>query len=167
MYAKMLPGMAGDLYCAGILRVNDNTNDKKPAIGDENYDPMLEPRFTDIAIFMRAPLAESIEGLDIALIGVPTDLGVTNRAGARHGPREIRNASSLMRTRNLAMGINPYELCRIADVGDVRFTSQFDLECQVNDIEAYFSKVRDAGVLPVTAGGVIRLPVTLPAQADR
>jgi guanidinopropionase len=56
---------------------------------------------------MRAPLADSLDSIDIGLIGIPTDLGVTNRAGARHGPREIRNASSLIRTRNLAMGINP------------------------------------------------------------
>ena len=92
-------------------------NEKKAAVGP-GYNPMKEPRFTDIATFMRAPLADSLEGLDIALIGVPTDLGVTNRPGARHGPREIRNASSLMRVFNLAMGINPYDICRIADIGD-------------------------------------------------
>ena len=57
---------------------------------------MLRPRFTEIPTFMRAPIAETLEALDIALIGVPMDLGVTNRAGARHGPREMRNASSLM-----------------------------------------------------------------------
>ena len=53
---------------------------------------MLRPRFTEIPTFMRAPIAETLEALDIALIGVPMDLGVTNRAGARHGPREMRNA---------------------------------------------------------------------------
>ena len=66
-------------------------------LSGEHYDPMREPRFTGLPTFMRAPFAESLEGLDIALIGVPTDIGVTNRPGARHGPREIRNASSLMR----------------------------------------------------------------------
>ena len=100
----------------------------KPESGRTKVNPMLEPRYSEIATFMRAPLAESLDDLDIALVGVPTDLGVTNRAGARHGPREIRNASSLMRTSNLAMGINPYELCRIADVGDVRFSNRYDLE---------------------------------------
>src|SRR6266446_10926643 len=74
---------------------------------------MKEPRYTEIATFMRAPLATTLESVDIGLIGVPTDLGVTNRPGARHGPREIRNASSLMRAFNLALGVNPYELCRI------------------------------------------------------
>lgn len=116
-------------------------------------DPMLQPRYAEIATFMRAPLAESIDDLDIALVGVPTDLGVTNRPGARHGPREIRNASSLMRTQNLAMGINPYELCHIADVGDVRFSNRFDLAVQVAEIETYYRRLSKAGVAPVTAGG--------------
>jgi len=133
--------------------VSNKTYNKESAVGSETYDPMQEPRFSEIATFMRAPLADSLDDLDIALIGVPTDLGVTNRAGARHGPREIRNASSLVRTRNLAMGINPYDLCRIADVGDVRFTSRYDLDRQVDEIETFFRHVHDAKVLPVTAGG--------------
>lgn len=133
--------------------MSDKNYNKEPAVGYDVYDPMLEPRFSEIATFMRAPLADSLDDLDIALIGVPTDLGVTNRPGARHGPREIRNASSLMRVRNLAMGINPYELCRIGDVGDVRFTSRYDLDRQVEEIETYFRHIHDAGVLPVTAGG--------------
>jgi guanidinopropionase len=129
---------------------------------------MQEPRFAEIATFMRAPLADSLDDLDIALIGVPTDLGVTNRAGARHGPREIRNSSSLIRTRNLAMGINPYELCRIADVGDVRFTSRYDLDRQVDEIETFFRRVHEARVLPVTAGGdhSITYPIFKAIAAD-
>jgi guanidinopropionase len=69
---------------------------------------MREPRYSEIATFMRAPLAESLDNVAIGLIGVPTDLGVTNRTGARHGPREIRNSSSLMHTFNLGMNVNPY-----------------------------------------------------------
>ena len=93
---------------------------KLDVAGAGEYDPMKEPRYTEIATFMRAPLARTLVDVDIGLIGVPTDLGVTNRPGARHGPREIRNSSSLMRSFNLALGVNPYELCRIADLGDVR-----------------------------------------------
>src|SRR5260370_33615634 len=114
---------------------------------------MREPRFTEIATFMRAPLATTLEGVDIGLIGVPTDLGVTNRPGARHGPREIRNASSLMRAFNLGLGVNPYELCRIADLGDVRLSHRNDLERQNEDIEAFYQKVKAAGVIPISAGG--------------
>ena len=120
---------------------------------NEEQSPMLQPRYAEIATFMRAPLAESLDEVDIALVGVPTDLGVTNRAGARHGPREIRNASSLMRTKNLAMDINPFELCRISDIGDVRFSNRFDLETQVREIETFYRTLTDANVRPVTAGG--------------
>jgi guanidinopropionase len=125
---------------------------KSDPLGDE-YEPMREPRYTDIATFMRAPLAQSLDNLDIGLIGVPTDLGVTNRAGARHGPREIRNASSLMRTFHLALQMNPYELCRIADLGDVRLSHRHDLEKQVEEIAAFYRAVHAAGVRPVSAGG--------------
>ena len=70
----------------------------------KKYDPMKEPRYAEIATFMRAPLSDTLAEVDIGLIGVPTDLGVTNRPGARHGPREIRNSSSLMRSFNLGLG---------------------------------------------------------------
>jgi guanidinopropionase len=148
--------------------MSDQTYSKRPAVGGAPYDPMKEPRFAEIPTFMRAPMAESLEDLDIGLIGVPTDLGVTNRAGARHGPREIRNASSLMRTFNLGLGVNPYELCRIADLGDVRFERRYDLECQVQDIESFFSRVHAAGVIPISAGGdhSITYPIFKAIAAD-
>jgi guanidinopropionase len=126
---------------------------KPDLTGAPEYDPMTEPRYTDIATFMRAPLARSLEDVDIGLIGVPTDLGVTNRPGARHGPREIRNASSLMRAFNLALDVNPYQICRVADLGDVRLSNRFDLERQNADIEAFYRKVHAAGIRPVSAGG--------------
>jgi guanidinopropionase len=126
---------------------------KPDVTGAGEYDPMKEPRYAEIATFMRAPLARTLVDVDIGLIGVPTDLGVTNRPGARHGPREIRNSSSLMRTFNLALGINPYEMCRIADLGDVRLSHRYDLEKQVEEIEAFYRLVHAAGVRPVTAGG--------------
>ena len=84
----------------------------------EFADPMVRPRYTGIPTFMRAPYCEDPAGLDIALVGVPFDGGVTNRTGARHGPREMRNQSSLMRRVNQATRIDPYALCRIGDVGD-------------------------------------------------
>lgn len=102
---------------------------------------------------MRAPLAESLDGLDIAMIGVPCDLGVTNRAGARHGPREMRNQSSLMRNYNMSTGIAPYDLASVADVGDVPIDNLFNLDEAIKDIEAYFHQVHAAGVMPLSAGG--------------
>jgi guanidinopropionase len=132
------------------------------------YEPMREPRYAEIATFMRAPLAAALRDVDIGLIGVPTDLGVTNRPGARHGPREIRNSSSLMRCFNLGMRMNPYDLCRIADLGDVRFSSRYDLKSQVEDIAAYYRAVKQAGVLPVSAGGdhFITYPIFKGIAAD-
>ena len=123
------------------------------AVDGKEYEPMREPRYAEIATFMRAPLAGSLSEVDIGLIGVPTDLGVTNRPGARHGPREIRNSSSLMRAFNLGLRMNPYDICRIADLGDVRFASRYDLKSQVEDIAQYYRQVHEAGVLPVSAGG--------------
>ena len=125
---------------------------RSPVKGDK-HDPMSEPRFAEIATFMRAPLADSLDNVDIGLIGVPTDLGVTNRPGARHGPREIRNSSSLMRTFNLGMNINPYKLCRIADLGDVKFSHRYDLNKQAQEIESFFQRIVENNILPVSAGG--------------
>jgi guanidinopropionase len=141
---------------------------KSDLAGSGSYDPMKEPRYAEIATFMRAPQAHSLNDVDIGLIGVPTDLGVTNRPGARHGPREIRNSSSLMRTFNLALGLNPYELCRIADLGDVRLSHRYDLEKQVEDIAAFYRVVHAAGVRPVTAGGdhSITYPIFKAIAAD-
>ena len=133
--------------------MTDDFYSKKPPVGGDKVNPMGEPRFSEIATFMRAPLAESLDNVDIGLIGVPTDLGVTNRAGARHGPREIRNSSSLMRTFNLGMNINPYELCRVADLGDVKFSHRYDLNKQVEEIESFFQTIVEKNVLPISAGG--------------
>ena len=148
--------------------MNDDNYSRPDLVSADRYDPMKQPRFTEIATFMRAPLASSLEAVDIGLIGVPTDLGVTNRPGARHGPREIRNSSSLMRAFNLGLGINPYELCRIADLGDVRMSNRFDLEKQNEDIEAFFRQIHAAGVLPISAGGdhSITYPIFKAIAAD-
>jgi guanidinopropionase len=102
---------------------------------------------------MRTPLANTLETLDIALVGVPYDGGVTNRPGARHGPREMRSQSSLIREFHHVTRINPFELARIADVGDVRFSKPFDHQIVNQDIENFFRKIHEAGVLPISAGG--------------
>jgi guanidinopropionase len=117
------------------------------------FDPKTAPRFTEIPTFMRCPLSESPDEVDIALIGVPYDGGVTNRPGARHGPREIRNASTLMRTIHHVTRFNPFEACRVADLGDVRISSMFDPAAVTEEIEAFFKEVVGAGAVPLSAGG--------------
>jgi guanidinopropionase len=116
-------------------------------------DPRFEPRYQEIATFMRAPYVPSMEGVDIALYGVPYDGGVTNRPGARHGPREIRNQSSINRAMNHATRVSPFELARIADVGDVRFAEIFDIAAVNRDIEAFVRGIVAAGAMPLAAGG--------------
>ena len=126
---------------------------KKSAVTGEAYDPKTAPRYTEIPTFMRTPHGSRLDELDIALVGVPFDAGVTNRPGARHGPREIRNMSSLTRTIHHVTRVNPYELCRIGDVGDVRFTNVYHLDEAIKDIEAFYRKLHAAGVIPLSAGG--------------
>lgn len=116
-------------------------------------DEMLEPRYQELATFMRAPYRPDLDGVDIALYGVPYDGGVTNRPGARHGPREIRNQSSLMRTINHATRVNPYDLCSVADVGDVRFARVYDNAAVNDDIEQFVRRIVAAGAVPLAAGG--------------
>ena len=116
-------------------------------------DPMLRPRYTGLASFMRAPYRETWEGVDIGLIGVPFDGGVTNRPGARHGPREIRNQSSLIRRINHATKICPYDLCAVADLGDAWIEKPFELEGALNEIAAFYGRVHEMGITPLSAGG--------------
>ena len=123
---------------------------KEGGIGD---DPMFEPRYQELATFMRAPYKPDLEGVDIAMFGVPFDGGITNRPGARHGPREMRNSSSLMRAVNHATRINPYELCSVADVGDVRFNHIYEIAKANDDIEAFVRKILASGAMPLAAGG--------------
>ncbi len=106
-----------------------------------------------IPTFMRTPYQKDPRGLDIALIGVPYDGGVTNRAGARHGPRDIRDKSSMMRSIHHVTKVNPYDLCSIADIGDVPFQEVFRHEKVVEDIEAFYRKIFEAKVIPLSAGG--------------
>ncbi len=122
---------------------------------------MSAPRYSGLATFMRVPVAEKLEDLDIALVGIPYDGALTNRPGARHGPREVRNQSSLMRSINHATRIDPYALCRIADVGDVPFHAAFDVEKSHADITGFIKLIADAGAIPLSCGGdhSVSLPI--------
>ena len=135
----------------------------------DDYNPMAAPRYTDIATFMRAPLVRDPSEVDIGLIGVPFDLAVTNRTGARHGPREMRNMSSLMRAIHHVSKINPYELCRVADLGDVQLTHGYNLEEALEDIAEFYRKVHAVGTAPLSAGGdhSITLPIFQAIAAER
>ena len=122
-------------------------------LAGESYNPASEPRFAEIPTFMRAPLTSDLEQVDIGIVGVPYDGGVTCRPGARYGPREVRNQSSMMRAINVATGAKPFESRRIADLGDVRFENilQPDQACQ--EIERFYQHIAKCKVLPLSVGG--------------
>jgi guanidinopropionase len=121
-----------------------------PGVGS---DPRFEPRYQEIATFMRAPYVTDLTDVDIAMYGIAYDGGVTNRPGARHGPREIRNQSSINRAMNHATRVSPFDLARIADIGDVRFSKLFDIAAVNDDIEAYVRRIVESGAIPLAAGG--------------
>ena len=135
----------------------------------EFADPMQRPRYTGLPTFMRAPYREDFADVDVGLIGIPFDGGVTNRTGARHGPREIRNQSSLMRTMHQATGIAPYKLARVADLGDAWVRSPFHLEKSLEEIADFYREVHAAGIVPVSAGGdhSVTLPIFRGIARDR
>ena len=118
------------------------------------------PRFAGIATMMRLPFAESPEGLDAAFIGVPLDIGTSNRAGARFGPRQIRTESSLIRPYNMATGAAPFDTLQVADLGDVPINT-YSLEKSMPIITSYYERVLAAGCKPLTMGGdhTIALPI--------
>ena len=134
----------------------------------EVYEPMQALRFTEIPTFMRTPLVNDLKSVDIGIIGVPYDGGLTCRTGARYGPREVRNQSSLMRAINVTTGARPYEKARVGDLGDVRFTDLFNLDRAIEDIERYFTAIADSKIVPLAVGGdhSITYPI-LKAMAKR
>ncbi|WP_439814760.1 agmatinase [Zavarzinia sp. CC-PAN008] len=91
-------------------------------------------------------------GIDIALVGVPMDLGVTNRPGARFGPRAIRTIERVGPFNHLLKRV-PFSEGKIADVGDVPIQSRYGLDAAIADIFTYYTKLDDAGVRPLSAGG--------------
>ena len=114
----------------------------------------------DAPMRLEAPGLVDFGGLDVALIGVPMDLGVTNRAGARHGPRAVRQIERIGPYHHVHR-IVPQAMVKLADVGDVPFRSRYSLEQSHEDIEAFYTKVVAAGVAPVSVGGdhSITLPI--------
>ncbi|MEM7563209.1 MAG: agmatinase [Pseudomonadota bacterium] len=128
----------------------------KPIPGDQL------PRFAGIATFMRLPHVAPADAdeVDIGLIGVPWDGGTTNRAGARHGPRQIRDLSTMARNAHHATGIMPFKLCNCADLGDTP-VNPVDIDDTLERVEKYYRDVIEQSVVPLTAGGdhLITLPV--------
>ncbi|MFL2794121.1 MAG: agmatinase [Paracoccaceae bacterium] len=129
------------------------------------------PRFAGVPTFMRLPHvslgATKIKDVDIGIIGVPWDSGTTNRPGPRHGPRQLRDASTMIRAQHPVSGIRPYEKFNCADLGDVSINPA-DIEDSMNRITSFYKTVIEKKIKPLTAGGdhLTSLPV-LRAIADK
>ncbi|MGF1629321.1 MAG: agmatinase [Kiloniellaceae bacterium] len=145
-YAK---GHGGDLFDPQFQKVADKIFNKSgtrmaPYAG---VSTLLDAPYRQLD-----PQAPDFGDLQVALIGVPMDLGVTNRPGARFGPRALRNIERIG-PYNHVLACAPVFDLRVADVGDVPFASRFRLEQSLDDIEHYFEKVAAAGVVPLSVGG--------------
>ena len=122
------------------------------------------PRFAGVPTFMRLPHVSpdtpKISDVDIGIIGVPWDSGTTNRPGPRHGPRQLRDASTMIRAQHPVSGIRPYEKLNCADLGDVSINPA-DIEDSMSRITSFYKTVIEKGIKPLTAGGdhLTSLPV--------
>ena len=118
------------------------------------------PRFAGPATMMRLPSATSPHGLDAAFVGVPLDIGTSNRPGTRFGPRHIRAESALIRPYNMTTGAAPFDKLRVADLGDVPI-NPYSLPKSLDIISHHYQQIAAAGCIPLTLGGdhTIALPI--------
>ncbi|MEZ5593031.1 MAG: agmatinase [Gammaproteobacteria bacterium] len=118
------------------------------------------PRFGGHATMMRLPTAPTAAGLDACFVGVPFDIGTSNRAGTRFGPRQIRAESCLIRPYNMATRAAPFDSLQVADIGDVAINT-FNLTASIEIIEAAYDEILSHGCKPLTLGGdhTIALPI--------
>ena len=121
---------------------------------------MTVPRYADVATFFRLPIEKNPSKVDIGIVGVPWDGGTTNRPGARHGPREVRNSSSLVRLYHPVSFKSPYDKFKIADLGDCP-VNPADLGDSLKKIEEYYYKIFKSKTIPISIGGdhLISLPI--------
>jgi guanidinobutyrase len=125
------------------------------------------PRFGGPATMMRLPSRDGPSGLDACFVGVPIDIGTSNRPGARFGPRAIRAESCLLRPYNMATRAAPFDSLRVADIGDLAINT-FNLGASVKIIEESYDSIALEGCRPLTLGGdhTVALPI-LRAMARR
>ena len=118
------------------------------------------PRYAGPGTMFRLPTVGSADGLDIALVGVPLDIGTSNRTGTRFGPRQIRNESVMVRPYCMATGAAPFDSFQVADVGDVALNS-YNLLKSIDIIEAFYDDIVSQRAKPVSIGGdhTITLPI--------
>ncbi len=118
------------------------------------------PRYAGAVSFFRLPVLSDPAEADIALLGLPYDGGTTNRAGARHGPREMRAMSMFIRPFHHVTRTSPYTSHRVADFGDAPM-NPIDIAASLDLIAGHYARFKAAGTRPITAGGdhLVTLPI--------
>jgi guanidinopropionase len=129
------------------------------------------PRFAGVPTFMRLPSLTPDHprygDVQMGLVGVPWDGGTTNRPGTRHGPRQLRDYSTMIRAMNPANNINPFALLNCADLGDVP-PNPVDIQDSLARVTSFYSGLKSAGIIPMTAGGdhLVTLPILRALATD-
>src|SRR5690349_14938906 len=126
----------------------------------QQRDSSKSPRFAQPATFMRLPHTTDLDGVDVAILGVPFDSGTSYRSGARLGPREVRAQSSLIRPYSYFQKVSPFERLTMVDAGDVD-APPVGIEAAYAAIDAAVDRIAGAGVTPLVIGGdhSISLPI--------
>lgn len=119
------------------------------------------PRFGGLATMMRLPYQKNALNLDVAFVGIPLDIGTSNRPGTRLGPRQIRDESRMIRPYNVATKAAPFQSLQVADIGDVPVNT-FNLLKSIEIIENFYTEnILNYEAIPLTLGGdhTIVLPI--------
>ena len=113
---------------------------------------MKSPRFTGPSTFARLPFVRTVEDVDVAIVGVPFDTGVTYRVGGRFGPNAVRAASVMLRPYNANLDVKPFDILSCVDFGDVSIVPGYT-ERSYEAIEQAVAPIVEAGVVPLLIGG--------------
>ena len=112
-------------------------------------------RFSGPNTFMRLPAVNDLKGLDVAVLGIPLDIGTSWRSGTRFGPKQVRSESAMLRPYNLATGAAPFDSLQVADIGDLAINT-FSLSDSLRIITDSYDAILNYDVMPLAIGGVRR-----------
>jgi agmatinase len=116
-------------------------------------DPQESPRFAGISTFLRLPHTLHLDGVDVAFVGLPFDTGASFRAGARFGPKAIREGSLVLRPYyNPAQRVAVFETLSVIDFGDAAVVPGF-IDRSMDRMAAALAPLHAAGVVPIAFGG--------------